>query len=274
MPAYGAPRCANLITMAAWPDQFTLSNDLTEVTWIDLDPWVDNENTTVTSVIPRDFAAYVRVFHPPPSSSGFQRWSEVARDSGRTMHPLVQWKRISLDASGGSNPPEGEPQLEVLIPLVSTIRDFTQDPSRCSFAIWDGWGQLHTGSLVSFRFPGQPREVPTPVEQFVAEREAEARGYPRFELEPGTGRPYLLGTGPLEVVLEMASGSVYERPGVPVSMWWPTDHSWFVSSEIDFDSTVIGGSAELCSALLANEELEALEVPPDGILDESGDTIN
>ena len=104
--------------------------------------------------------------------------------------------------------------------------------------------------------------------------EDEARGFPRFELEPGTGRPYLLGSGPLEVVLEIAQGSVSERPGVPVAMWWSSDHSWFVSSEIDFDSTLIGGSEELCGELLANRELEALEVPHNGALDESGDNIN
>ena len=270
----GTPYCANLIIMTAWPERFTLSKDVTEVAWIELDSWIGMDNTRVTSVVPRGFAAYVRVFHPVWSPSGLLRWSDVARRTGRTMHPLAQWKQISPDADGAKVPPQGEPPSEVLIPLVSTLRGFTPNPSQCFFAIWDGWGQLHSGSFTSFRFAGQPKGVATPVEQFVSEREDEASGFPRFELEPGTGRPYLLGSGPLEVILEIAEGSVYERPGVPVAMWWSSDHSWFVSSEIDFDSTLIGGSEELCGELLANQELEALEVPPNGALDESGDNIN
>jgi hypothetical protein len=262
--------------MTAWPEHFTLMEDLTEVAWIGLDSWAGVGSTKVTSVVPMGFAAYVRVFHPARSASGFQRWSEVARVTGRTMHSLAQWKRIS---SGGGRtrwepPPEGEPPSEVLTPLVSTLRDFTPDPGRCFFAIWDGWGQLHSGSFASLRSPGQPADVATPVEQFVSKREHEARGYPRFELEPGTGRRYLLGTGPLDVVVEISFGSVFERPGVPVAMWWPVNHSWFVASEIDFDSTLIGGSAEVCDAILGKTELEGLALASDGILSENGDTIN
>ena len=263
--------------MAAWPEQFILLKDVTESTWIELDSWVGMGSTKVTAIVPRGFAAYVRVFHPVPSSSGPRGWSEVAGATGRIMHPLAQWKQISPAGAAESRwdqPPEGEPQSEVLVPLVSILQDFTPNPSLCFFAIWDGWGQLHSGSFVSFRLPGQPTDMPTPVDRFVSEREDEARENSRFELEPGTGRPYLLGTGPLEVVLEITRGSVFERPGVPVAMWWPADRSWFVASEIDFDSTLIGGSADLCDALLGHQQLEALEVPPEGVLSVTGDTIN
>ena len=164
--------------------------------------------------------------------------------------------------------------MEVLLPLVSTLRHFTRKPRRCFFAVWDGWGQLHSGSMASLRLRGEPKDVPTPVERFVSEREDEARSYPRFEFEPGTGRPYFLGTGPLKVVTEISGGSVLDRPGVPVAMWWPTDRSWFVASEIDFDSTLVGGSPELRDALVGHEQLEALEVPPEGDLSLNGDTIN
>ena len=164
------PRCANLINMAAWPEQFTLSKDVNEVAWIELDSWIGMDNTRVTSVVPRGFATYVRVFHPVQGPSGLLRWSDVARRTGRTMHPLAQWKQISPDADGSNAPPQGEPPAEVLIPLVSTLRGFTPDPGQCFFAIWDGWGQLHSGSFGSFRFPGQPKGVATPVEQFVSDR--------------------------------------------------------------------------------------------------------
>ena len=267
----------NLTAMAPWPERFTLIKDLTETRWIKLDSWVGMGSTEVTSVVPQGFEAYVRVFHPVPGASGPQRWSEIAKETGRTLHPLAQWKRIRPADDAGdvwNSPPEGEPPSDVLIPLVAILKDFTPDPSRCFFAIWDGWGQLHSGSFSSLRNSGQPTDATTPVEQFVSERENEAKGYPRFELEPGTGRPYLLGTGPLEVVLEISKDSSFERPGVPVAMWWPTDHSWFVASEIDFDSTLIGCSSDLRDALLRTEQLELLEVPPEADLSEAGDIIN
>jgi hypothetical protein len=252
-------------------------NDLTEAGWIELDTWAGSGSTKVASVVPRGFAAYVRIFHSVPGTSGPRKWSDVAEATGRTMHPLAQWKRISRGGDAvdrWDSPPEGVPSPELLTRLVSTLGAVTSDPSLCFFAIWDGWGQLHSSSFVSFRFPGQPTDVATPVEQFIAEREEEARRYPRFECDPATGRPYLLGTGPLEVVLEISDGTFFERPGIPVSMWWPSDHSWFVASEIDFDSTVVGGSTDLRDAIVGDPGLEALEVQPDGVLSENGDTIN
>lgn len=260
----------------AWPEQCTFLEDLNEFRWIDFEPWV-GIGTKVNSIVPSGFAAYVRVFHPVGSRSGLQRWSAIAKITGRTMHSLAQWDRIStgIDTEARWDPPSvGEPPSEILTPLVSTLRSFTMTPEQCFFAIWDGWGQLHTNSFSSFRPEGQGRATATPVEAFVAAREEAVRSYPRFEFEPETGRPYLLGTGPLEVVLEIADDSLFGRPGVPVSMWWPSDHAWFVASEIDFDSTLAGGSTELCAALLANGDLEALEVPPDGVLSANGDTVN
>jgi hypothetical protein len=114
----------------------------------------------------------------------------------------------------------------------------------------------------------------TPRDRFISERAVEAENYPRFEIEPKTGRPYLLGSGPLDVVLDVADDTSFERPGVPVAMWWPADRAWFVASEIDFDSTLVAGSPELRDALLSNTAFEAFEVPPDGILSLNGDTVN
>ncbi len=263
--------------VAGWPGQFRLTDDLTEVAWIELDRWRGVGGTRVTSVVPGGFAAYVRVFHPAPSRSGYVTWSEVARTTGRSMHPLAQWTRISPrgDAEHPWDAPRhGEPPLEVLVPLVATLRAVTATTDHCFFAIWDGWGQLHSRSFSSLRSSKQSKGTATPVESFVVEREREARLFPRFELEPGTGRRYLLGTGPLDVLIEIADDSFSERPGVPAAMWWPSDRSWFVASEIDFDSTLVGGSTELRDAILHNALLEASEVPPDGILSMKGDTVN
>ncbi len=44
--------------------------------------------------------------------------------------------------------------------------------------------------------------------------------------------------------------------------WWPDDLSWCVVSDYDLTFTLVGGSSDLCEALLRNAQLECLEVTP------------
>ncbi len=58
------------------------------------------------------------------------------------------------------------------------------------------------------------------------------------------------------------------------NLFWPADHAWCVASEIDFDSTVVGGSEMLIEALLDADGLETWRVEPDDSLACDADTIN
>ena len=282
--------------MTTWPERFRLLDDLSEMRSVHLDPWREGVGCTFTSVVPRGYATYVRILHPASTSDGPVRWSAIAETTGKTVHPLAQWECIVQDHHDGSwSPPrQGGPSPAILSALASHLWNFTTTPDRCFFAIWDGWGQLHPGSsLVSYETTTEappssalgrwrvrrahkysPEAPETPRDRFISERGAEAENCPKFEFEPKTGRPYLLGAGPLDVILEVADNTSFDRPGVPVAMWWPADRAWFVASEIDFDSTVVAASTELREALLSNTALEAFEVPPDGILSLNGDTVN
>jgi hypothetical protein len=44
------------------------------------------------------------------------------------------------------------------------------------------------------------------------------------------------------------------------NLWWPSDHAWCVGTEIDLDSTYVGGSKPFIDAILQSQELEAFEV--------------
>jgi hypothetical protein len=55
---------------------------------------------------------------------------------------------------------------------------------------------------------------------------------------------------------------------------WPADHSWFLGTEVDFDSTLIAGSTALIDAVLDAPDLEAMPVEPSDSLGISGDTVN
>jgi hypothetical protein len=50
-------------------------------------------------------------------------------------------------------------------------------------------------------------------------------------------------------------------------LWWPQDHAWFVSTDIDVPSTYVGGPASLVDALL---EDDVLEVFPADLADRLG----
>jgi hypothetical protein len=58
------------------------------------------------------------------------------------------------------------------------------------------------------------------------------------------------------------------------SLVWPADRTWVLVTEVDFDSTVVGGSRELIAALCADSGLEALRIPAGADLTWDGDTIN
>lgn len=61
-----------------------------------------------------------------------------------------------------------------------------------------------------------------------------------------------------------------ESPGVV----WPSDRSWVVVSEVDFDSTIVGGDAALLGRLLATPGLEVELLPTDADLRWDADDLN
>jgi hypothetical protein len=88
-------------------------------------------------------------------------------------------------------------------------------------------------------------------------------------------RDYLLFRGPLEAALDMGwdaspGGFEPQSPG----LLWPANRSWCVCTEIDFESTLVGGSAELVSAVRGNPGLDAWPVEPDDDLTAVGDLPN
>ncbi|HEU4420989.1 MAG TPA: hypothetical protein VFR67_00430, partial [Pilimelia sp.] len=88
-------------------------------------------------------------------------------------------------------------------------------------------------------------------------------------------RSYLLFRGPLRAALEMGwRDSVMGFDPQSPSLLWPADRSWCVGTEIDFDSTLVGGSTDLVDAVLAAPGLEVWPVNPDDDLTAVGDRIN
>ncbi|RKE64723.1 hypothetical protein [Microbacterium sp. AG238] len=58
------------------------------------------------------------------------------------------------------------------------------------------------------------------------------------------------------------------------SLLWPADRAWVMVSEVDFDSTIVGGSRELVNAICRSPQLEALPLPADASLYWGADEVN
>lgn len=238
----------------------------------------------VTRTVPSGFAAYARICHPATDPAGrLAPWREVVRHTGRTVHPLMQWHAIvgsadPLNMTGslwpGDDPERGNLVPEVLERLCDVLGDHTATPERCFFCLWEGWGWIRRSSggpsvARAARAGDAPVSSDHPIAPPFSDDELRR---PKMHLP---GRDYLLLAGPLEAALQIGH---WLSPDcfVPQSpnLFWPADRAWCVASEIDFDSTLIGGTTELVNAILQTPELEAWRVPPDASLAQDADRLN
>jgi hypothetical protein len=58
------------------------------------------------------------------------------------------------------------------------------------------------------------------------------------------------------------------------NLWWPEDRAWFVATEIDFDSTFVGGDDPLIAVLVTDRRLEALPIALSARADAAADRVN
>jgi hypothetical protein len=228
------------------------SADVAAAAWIG--PQLAGEFGAVTLQVPNGYEAYARICHPTSGDANPATWSEVAQMTGRRTHALMQWHALvgssdPLNARGsiwpGARPPHGNLVPEVLSPLCDVLDSHTDSAGRCWFCLWDGWGWIDEAfSRVDL-------------------------SRPRVELPH---REYLLFAGPLHAALDLtrSHGRWRQSP----NLFWPEDRAWCVATEIDFDSTLVGGSAQLIADILAAPPLESWAVKPDDSLAFDADTIN
>ena len=254
---------------------------------------------TIPNLLPQGFEAYVRVFHPMArSATGDESWEPVtwadaAADFGTPMGPIVQsahvlgredpWACDAVTSSSGWTY-ERPGDLTNLPAVVRVLADHTTTSTGVA-AIWEGWGGLVSSQgRMAFLFaaPGGGFEGAI-TRAALTIRSAYQRVRSRFafrEARPGTGvLPADVATGPkLELPgrayflarLDLADlcADDWEQRAIwadppfvrTPSLLWPDDHAWCLATEIDFDSTLIGGTAELAAALTAAPGLEAMEI--------------
>lgn len=205
----------------------------------------------VRSWIPDVFERYARILHPAyrreESPQGITHvlvtWRELANWSGKPFGAepciddlLVRNDRLSWSEQG-SRPAEGRldpTYMRRLVELLTPTIGVTED---VWFLVWAGYG-----SMKSVR-----RE----------ETELEINSSWR-----GSGRTYLLFHASMGPAFDDDAENVLAEPARPMlktpNFWWPTSRRWFVSTDIDAFSTLIGGSTPLIDALLEDDVLETV----------------
>ena len=240
------------------PDGAELLRDVAPARWIAerLQRSTRQTGTLVGCVIPEGFEAYARIFHPARQYNAADRswtkvrWSTVASRNGKVVHPQMEFSPIAnLDPlrydspSWGARPRNGMVPEEECGHLVGVLGEFTTTPKLVYFAVWEGYGGLDARL---------------------------GRGAAKLA-SPHLDRAYYIFRGPLYGVLSFYEWTFFHRSP---NIWWPEDRAWCVASEIDFATTLVGGSAACIERVLAHPELEALPIAIDARVDAFGDTIN
>lgn len=243
---------------------------------------------TVGSLVPTGFEAYVRIFHSAegPDETSVP-WAEIAAWSGKVMHPHAEFELLAGprrrdEATGHAfeyereyEPRQGELTPDLVSALSEVLRRHTDSPDCCWFCIWEG-GWINGPGAIGVRI-GTPPDVNAEIQrQWQAAWDLpfgrEALTTPRVRLP---GRDYVLIEGPLDAIGEIGEsrdwqGQHYFDAHSP-NLWWPDDRAWCVATDIDLDSTYVGGSAALIRDLLGDRRFEALDVTASDV---RGDTVN
>lgn len=231
----------------------------------------------ISGTIPTGYESYARICHPvEDGQGGWVDWGTVAQATGRTAHPLMQWHLLVGSADWlnmtGSLWPAGDPERgnlhpDALAALCRVLHIYTSE-QRCFFCVWDGYGWI-TGATASYTPVGGGSQPESPQPPAFSDAELAAT---RVVLP---GRSYLLLTGDLDDALKIGwrlTPDYFIRQSP--NLFWPADRSWCVASEIDFDSTVIGGSRQLIQAILDEASLDSWPVSLDDSLAYDGDHLN
>ena len=244
--------------------------DLNFLTDVSPGRWVEEGFSTdfasVGSLVPARYETYARILHPAwEASDHMVRWSTVGEWSGRVCHPRMAFEGISSPVAGhGSGPPpwHGDPNHgnldeEVAAELLPLLAQFTGTPEQCYFGVWEGYGQ-YSGGTAMLTSDGRGRQLGTP---------SDIRRAQRIK---GVGRNYLLYEGRLGDITAFYTNFLSEPPNI----WWPADGAWFVSTDIDLDSTYVGASRECIDALLGHPTLEAVPAEYRASVAMTADTVN
>lgn len=210
-----------------WLKNLAQGHWLRETLW----HWDGSSVPRVGCFVPPVFLAYARLLHPAYDRKWSRvRWSTIARWSGATPHEESAFDVVgrSPEEAVESRPWEEDPAggtlpAEECTILAGVLEEFTTTPEASWYAFWRG-----------FNYPDYP-----------------PAGWPVLEL---TERTYVVQSGSVSAAPSIRVGEGYQSANI----WWPADHAWCVSTEIDCRYTLIGGNEELIRTIEGRSDLEVI----------------
>ncbi len=229
--------------------------------------------TCLGAIVPRDFEAYVRILHPVQvDTDEWISWADVAARAGTTREALSPWWRVAgareLYDRVENEPPEGCLPEHSFAALIEVLATGSGPDAPCVSAVWHGWGHLHGSTRTFFAWADDGSPVPEPPPPPAVPYPAEVLDGPTLELPR---REYFTFACTLATAdgpsrydeWRDGDGAGWQSP----QLLWPLDRSWCVATEVDYDSTLVGGPARLIDAILADPRLESFHVAPSDAID-------
>ena len=234
--------------------QLDITTDLSVGDWIreSLAPWVMFSEIPVTIgiVIPKGFESYVLIHHAGPGAN----------------HVSIENENLGR--------------------LIEILSKFTTSPEDCFHALWDGHGWMHSGAIGTFKVVRHPKlhglvralkisrflrtlSLNIGAKRFRKRNRTQNQsldhldshtlpdGIMKSERFKLPNRDYLLMRGPLSEAAKIGWTFSESFQPQPPNLLWPSDRSWILANEIDFNVTLIGGSESLISAILNSSALIA-----------------
>lgn len=212
----------------------------------------------VDLVVPEGFHAYARIHHRIHNG---QRWVDFAPEylvRGVEMYDYVGTKLEFIDGDGNLDAED----VDALIPLLAQA---TAKPSVCHYALWQGWGWVHQGSMHVWSSREDAAEIQVIQHAFEDAMAPVWTFAAACPVEPWWGgRDMILFDGPIDAVSTIGRRNSTQTPlerQCP-QWWWPDDRAWFVGTEIDHPWTYVAGSLPLIDEILASPQWESVRVEP------------
>ncbi len=277
----------------AWPPLPHARHEKEWAAFEDAPPEIDVERVTwaLTAL------AFGTVMHP------LAQWQRVVGPR------IVEGEDGPRDAAGWryADPQPGLLEPDLVVAIAQTLAAHTATPDDGFVAVWDGWGGIVGGmgygpSRVLLTSVDGPSEDVPRHDEFLAHaardtfndvfrRPAWQRGILSDEISRGPrlslpNRDHVLFRAG---VSELADAdwtrrapwrdTELEREGfTPAaqspSLVWPADRVWVLVTDVDEDSSVVGGSAALIQAVCADPRLEALTLAEGADLGWDADEVN
>src|SRR6188472_418011 len=238
-----------------------IADGLAAGAWIG--PRLGREFGAVTLQVPKDFEAYARVFHPASDSEGHPvSWADVAKACGTTPHREMQWHAILglADADelqgaakwAGSDPSMGAMDIETLDALCGILAGHTADLAHCFFGLCtiQNWKDSFSASELRPLL-----ELPMSRDHIILAGPLSAVD----QIENDWSKPgslWMTLTAQSQAQLHKSDPPDFLRREAP-TLIWPADRAWLVASELEFDSTLVGGTDGLIDAIVASPGLAA-----------------